>query len=622
MSTTKQHLSEANYRVIHGVSPDLPLPFIEAAFHDEDNEGLLPLTALTQPVIVELKVWKEATKNDTYQLYFDENLVGGVKYILDTNQPGDALFLEIPAELLIEGVHSVAYLAVNHENNAGDYSLSVSVVVDLTAPGRPQLGPINFPPEVEGGLTSDELTLLGDELSVEIGGYTGMAKHDVIRTYWGNTEGLGAVVTADDMGFNRVIITYSRAFLESLNKFNGAVSYDVTDRAGNQSNRSLGTFVSLLLERLPRDYPAPVVNPVLGDLIDYAEAKAGVEVGIPDYPDAAPLDLITLHWGNENSSPEFQVPESSEGTEIILSILVPYETVATIPQGAVEVTYSVSRAGEHVGYSLPRTVEVNVTLPISEGVEAPTIQGTSLTSPNIEDNFIDEDDYELNGRAIITWKKSFEISDNLALFWGQETVPQWYQIKAGDIVNQRDLIIAIPNAILKAQGTGAQIPVRFTVTRFGNPNVSSSESQHVVVRSKDETPGGIEGLQGPSFNTNDQGVVGPIENPYGADVFVAPYLNIKKDQLVHFTFTAFDDNNIPIEEAFFEEERELDNIDVVNGYTFKVPVQNLKRICKGYGEASFKVVPGSDSNQSPATSRITRVRINMSRPQAGCSWLA
>ncbi|WP_457792584.1 hypothetical protein [Pseudomonas syringae] len=621
MKNEKKPLANQAYRVFHIVSPDLPLPFVEAAFHD-DNEGLLPITALNEPVKVELKVWNEATEDDVYRLVWDGAPIGESKLILNTDLPGDPLFLEIPVEHLVEGVHSLAFLATNHENNISELSLPVRVEVDLSPPGRPQLGPIKFPPEVEGGLTSDELSELGDELSVEIGGYTGMATHDVIRTYWGNTQGPGAVVTTDDMGFNRVIITYSRAFLEGLGKFNGVVSYEITDRAGNQSTRSLGMFVILLLENLPRDYPAPVINPALGNIIDYAEAKAGVEVSIPRYPDAAPLDLITLHWGSENPSPAFPLPEGSEGEEIVISILVPYETIALMPRGTVQVTYDVQKAGERVGSSLSSTVEVDVVLPVSEVIGAPTIQGTSLTNPNIEDNFIDEDDYELNGRAIVAWNSSYEVSDNLAFFWGQETISQWYQIKASDVANQNDLIIAIPNTILKAQGTGAQIPARFAVTRFGNPNTSISDSQHVIVRSKDETPGGTNGLPGPTFNTTEQGVVGPIENPDGADVFMAPYLNIMKDQLVQFTFTALNDNNIPIEEAYFQEERELDSFDAINGYTFKVPIQNLKRICKGYGEASFKVIPSSDSNQSPATSRITRVRINMSRPTTGCNWLA
>ncbi|RRV05790.1 hypothetical protein EGJ27_17840 [Pseudomonas sp. v388] len=448
-----------------------------------------------------------------------------------------------------------------------------------------------------------------------------MAKHDVIRTYWGNVEGPGATVSADDMGLKRVMITYSRAFLEGLGKFNGVVSYDVTDRAGNTSTRSLGVFVLLDLEELPADYPAPIIDPAVGNLIDYAEAQAGVAVDIPKYPGAAALDLITLHWGNQ-SSPPLPLPAGNEGEDIVLSIDVPYDTIAANPIGQVQVTYDVQRSGSRVGSSLASTIDVFVTLPGPDVLDAPIIQGTSITNPNIDDNFIDEDDYELNGRAIITWKDGFEVSDDLGLHWGQEFIPQWYQIKASDVVNQKDLVLPVPNNIMKSEGTGAAIPVRFALTRFGNPNPATSPVQTVTVRSKAETPGGEDGLDGPTFTTNDNGVVGPIENPDGAEVAIAPYLNILKDQLIEFSFKAFDNNNQPIPAADFKDERELDQIDVINGYTFKVPATNLKRICIGYGEASFKVTPPEESNQSPATSRVTRVRINMSKPSSGCAWVA
>lgn len=612
-----------NYRrSTPNISLDLALPFVEAAFHDDDNEGLLPVSALTQPVKVELVVWENASKDHTYQTNWNGKGVGEVKIIKSTDSPGEPLFLEIPTQVLVEGVHALAYFTVNTENGVVESSQSVPIVVDLTAPGRPQLGPIKFPPEIEGGLTSEELTELGDQLEVEIGGYTDMAKHDVIRTFWGGVEGPGATVTADDMGFNRVLVTYTRDFLESLGKFNGVVSYDVTDRAGNTSVRSLGVFVQLALEQLPADYPAPIIDPAVGSLIDYAEAKAGVAVDIPHYPGAAALDLITLHWGDDQSSPPLPLPEGNEDEDIVMSIDVPYDTIATRPTGAVRVTYDVQRAGTRVGSSLDSTIDVFITLPGPDVLDAPIIQGTSITSPNVDDNFIDEDDYELNGRAIIKWKTGFEVSDDLGLFWGQEAIAQWYQIKASDVVDQKDLVLPVPNNVMKAQGTGAAIPVRFTLTRFGNPNTATSEHQSVIVRSKAETPGGIDGLDGPVFNTTESGVVGPIQNPDGAVVTIAPYVNILKDQVIKFTFLAFDNNNLPIPAANFEDERELDPVDVANGYKFKVPAQNLKQICIGYAEASFKVIPPEGSNQSPATSRITRVRVNMSKPSSGCSWVA
>jgi hypothetical protein len=617
-----QKKPSVNYRrTTRNLSLALVPPFVEAAFHDEDNEGLLPVSALVQPVKVDLVVWDTARIGDFYQVRWNEQEVGDRKTITATDTPGNPLFLEIPTDVLIEGTHELSYFTINKENGVVEWSSSVPIVVDLTPPGRPQLGPMKFPPEIDGGLTSEELTALGDKLEVEIGSYTGMAKHDVIRTFWGNIEGPGAIVTADDMGLKRVMVTYSRAFLESLGKFNGVVSYDVTDRAGNISTRSLGVFVLLDLEELPANYPAPIIDPAVGSLIDYAEAKAGVAVDIPQYPGAAALDLITLHWGGQ-SSPSLPLPPGNEGENIVLSIDVPYDTIAAKPIGEVQVTYDVQRAGARVGSSLASLIDVFVTLPGPDVLDAPVIQGTSITNPNVDDNFIDEDDYELNGRAIITWRDGFEVSDDLGLLWGQEFIPQWYQIKASDVSAAKDLILPVPNTVMKAQGTGAAIPVRFNLTRFGNPNPASSPAQAVTVRSKAETPGGEDGLDGPTFVTNENGVVGPIENPNGAEVTIVPYVNILKDQTVQLTFNAFDNNNLPIPEANYQDERELDSTDVINGYKFRVPASNLKRICIGYGEASFKVIPPEGSNQSPATSRTTRVRINMSKPSSGCSWVA
>lgn len=616
---TKAKYPTTNYARTFQDPRDLEAPFVPAAFHDADDEGLLPVSALVQPIKVELKVWDVANPGDRYQLMWNDKLAGESKTI-GSERPGDDLFLVIPAELLVEGVHALGYHTLNSENGTVDFSLLVRIEVDLTPPGRPQLGPIKLPPEVEGGLTSAELTELGDHLEIEVGSYTGMRKHDVVRTFWGTVEGPGAVVTKDDMGLKRVHVIYSRAFLESLGDFNGIVSYTVTDRAGNESAQSLGAIVQLMLKDVPSNFPAPVIDPALGSLIDYAEAKAGVNVDIPHYPDAAALDLITLHWGEDNSSLPLVLPAGNEDKAVVLSITVPYETIAVLPEGRPNITYSVQRDGQPVGRSMANAIEVFLTLPVAEQLDAAIIQGTSITNPNADDNFIDEDDYELNGRAIIAWKDDLQVSDDLNLYWGQEFIPQWYQIKDSDVSAQRDLTITIPNSMMKKQGTGATISVRYSVTRFGNPNPANALSQNVVVRSRSETPGGTSGLDGPTFITNDNGVVGPIENPDGAPVKIAPYLNIQRNQIVQLTFIAFDNENNPVEAANFSGERELDANDIVTGYTFIVPATHLKMICRGWGEAHFKVIPAPESNQSPATSRTTRVRINMSRPASGCHW--
>src|SRR5476649_1193800 len=550
-------------------------PYVSAAFHDEDNDGLLPLSALSSPVQVDLTVWDDASPTDTYQLLWNGELVGPEKAVGDIAESGDPLTLEIPIDQLTEGVYSLAYRTVNTENNVADDSDSIRIEVDTTPPGRPQLGPIAFPPEVQNGLTSEELTQLGDILTAEISSYTGMAKHDV--------------------------------------------TYIVTDRAGNRSTVSLGTSVKLLLAELPTNFPAPIVDQAIGDLIDFSEAKAGVDVDIPLYSGAAEFDRIVLHWGSEILLP-VEVPLGNADEDPVLTLTVPYETIAKNPVGKVAILYDVLRQGQLLGSSLSTTVDVFITRPGPIELSAPTIQGTSVSNPNVEDNFIDEDDYELNSRALISWKDGFEISDDLNLHWGQQTIEQWYQIKNSDIEQAVDLKLPIPNTIMRDQGTGAEIPVSYSINRFGNPNISESPQQKVVVRSKEELPGGSAGLEGPVFNTVPGGiVVGPIENPNGADVKIAPYINILKDQTLRLIFTAFDDNNIIIDEAGYEGYRELDENDVVHGYTFRIPDENLRRICKGYGEAFFKVEPPPGSNQSPSNSKVTRVRINMSRPATGCT---
>lgn len=596
---------------------ELSTPYIEAAFHDSDNEGLLPLTALSSPVDVSLKVWEGARTGDKYQLALNTFLIGDAKYISETEQVGDPLILRIPQEKLTEGVYALAYKTTNIENGTTDFSESVRLEIDTTPPGRPQLGPIKFPSEVQGGLTSAELAGLGDELVVEIGSYTGMAKHDVIRTFWGTVEGQSDTVTSDDMGLRRVQITFSRDFLEGLDDFNGAVTYTVTDRAGNLSAPSLEAPIQLLLKEAPTDFPAPIVDPTLEGLIDFAEAMLGVNVDIPKYDGVADFDEVILRWGDNLMLP-VTLPAGSEEQDIILSLTIPFATTSLVPEGTVAVAYDVIRKGVPFGSSLISNIDVYLTLPLPITPNAPVIQGTSVSNPNTDDNFIDEDDYEFNGRVIIKWNEGFQISDDLNLFWGQQSIVQWYQIKDTDVTSGKDLIVPVPNTTIKSQGTGAAIPVYYTVTRNTNPNINKSLIQNITVRSKEELPGGPNGLEGPEFNTTENGVVGPIENPDGAFVKIAPYTNIMRDQTVQFTFSGFDENNNLIDDAAFEDERELDPNDVISGYSFKVPDENLRRVCRGYGEAFFKVIPASGSNQSPVTSNITRVRINMSRPATQC----
>ncbi len=455
----------------------LALPKVVDAIYDEDHQGLLPISALTKPIRVELAVWDQSASRDTYQLLWNHVLRGQAK-IITTEQPGDPLFLEVPKPLQLEGIHSAAYRVTNVQNNAHEDSAPVRVEIDLTSPGLPQLEPIKFPEQVENGLTSAELTAMGNQLVAEVGRYTDMYQHDVIRTFWGDIEGPSVVVNRTDVELGRVHIICTREFLESLGDFNGMVTYTAMDRAGNISQPSLGTqFQSSVT--IPEDFPAPIIDPALGTLIDYAEACRGVLVDIPRYPGATAGDQITLYWEGIASAPQFV----AAGHEAEVAFIVPYPTTATKPHGVAQVRYDVKRDGQLFGTSLHTNIEVFIIWPGPSDLAAPIIQGTSA-KPNALDNFIDEDDYELNSRAVIRWNPGFSINDELNLHWGHESFVQWYQVTANDISAQKDLVILIPQAIMKIGGSGSQIPVFYTLTRLGNPNPSKSPEQRVIVRRK------------------------------------------------------------------------------------------------------------------------------------------
>jgi hypothetical protein len=224
----------------------LASPRVPDAIYDENHQGLLPLDRLTSPLRVEFELWGDARLGDSYQLLWNNNPVGVIKTVT-TEQPGDSLFLEAPTLFFLEGMHSVAYRATEVENGVPSDSAPTFVEIDLTTPGLPQLGPMKFPEAVECGLTSAELANLGDQLVAEIGSYADIYQLDEIKTYWGDVEGPGAIVSKTDAGFDRILITYPKSFLITLGDFDGYVTYTVKDRAGNISPPSLGAHVQLLL---------------------------------------------------------------------------------------------------------------------------------------------------------------------------------------------------------------------------------------------------------------------------------------------------------------------------------------------------------------------------------------
>ncbi|KIH84896.1 Ig-like domain-containing protein [Pseudomonas batumici] len=221
---------------------ELERPRVEAAL--DDGQGLLPVSALDTPVAVTFPVWANPATDETYQLLLGTQLLGSPVFIAPGDNPGDTLSLDIPVAALTHGRHELRYRAYSTVSQTSTDSFPTLIEVDREQPGQPLLAAMAFPPRISDGLTSAELTRLGNVLPGTIASYNGFEIGDQVTTFWGDVEGPGMLVTE----LKTLVIEFSRAFLVSLGPdADWPVSYRIRDRAGNLSAPSQPVTVKLRL---------------------------------------------------------------------------------------------------------------------------------------------------------------------------------------------------------------------------------------------------------------------------------------------------------------------------------------------------------------------------------------
>lgn len=341
----------------HNTQPRAPIPLELPKVPAALENGVIPLDDLSAPIKVTFPVWPAAEPGYTYQLVFDRISVGPEKTITDSDKPGDLLEVEIPVALFTEGPHKVSYRIYSPTTEYEVFSDSVTILIDRTAPGSPQLGPIIFPDAVQNGLTSSELEMLNNVLPGKIASYSGMAVGDVIRTYWGPVEGPMAFVDANDMGLNRVMVDFTRSFLEQADGLNAAVFYTVTDQAGNVSMPSDSISIQLQLSML-KPLPAPVIAEAKGDTLDPADTLNGATLNVAASANLREGETVIARFegpkGSEQKEKRILPDEAGLAVSLVFS-----STLVTANDGQqVEVSYSVTRASGIVQNSetLPLTV--------------------------------------------------------------------------------------------------------------------------------------------------------------------------------------------------------------------------------------------------------------------------
>jgi len=621
MSTSsKQPFNELNKPTPRSglVAPVIPLA--------EPVDGLLTLDALQHPITATLPCWNEALPGDHYQLVWNRVPQGTVKDIANES-PGSLLSLDIPMNLLLkEGIFQVAYVATNVRGGIGVTSPSTPIIIDRTPPGGSVLAPLLFPTSTLQGLHTHDLTNMADALVATVPNYFDAKWGDVIRSYWNGQAGPTHTVLAEELSSQIITISFDRSFLEQLNDGEVAVTYTVTDRAGNVSVLSQPAMLNLQIHNLPSDLLPPRVPQADDGLIDNADGRLGVRVEIPGYTHALAGDAITLVWGDVRM-PEHLLTEAEVGQEPMFTLALAYASLAQAGDGLRDVYYEVRRNGQLLATSPSLNVQVFLTLPgpqdespqtlVNEALAAPIIKGKS-DNPNREDNLLDAGDYQLNADAVIAWHPDFKPCDQINLFWGTSTTPVVRPINQNDVQAASAVVMCVPQALISAEGVSQSIVVRYTVTHTGNPNTGYSPTQNVKVVSPAQLPGGESGLAAPIFLQADRyNTLEPVGSPNGTSVRVKPYRNMHVGDVLRLSFCGFD--------AWFDGERvagsevQLEQMiseqDTLEGCEFLIPATNLNAVHLGRAEARYSV----RNAYGQANSLKADAYIDGRLPTVGCS---
>ncbi|MFK7698386.1 hypothetical protein [Pseudomonas caspiana] len=424
-----------------------------------NSDGLLPVSALATPVTVTFPAWSAVVPNTSYRLLWDKTPIGVTKLINEDDRPGDILTLEIPVSALTEGKHSLAYRLVNLENGVQTDSPMSPVEIDRTAPGNPLLAPIIFPVAIQNGLTSAELEALGNKLPGKIASYGDMKEGDVIRTYWGTVEGPVAIVGRDDMGLQRVMVDFSREFLENIGDIEAPVFYSVTDLAGNLSANAQAVKVKLQLRVLP-ELPLPVVKEANGDTLDPVNATQGATVVVSTFAQLARGDRVEVQWRGPNASDskEKTITDADAGKD--LEMLFSATLVEANKGQTVSISYDVLRANG--------SAQTSGTLLLK-------IQGapTRLPAPTMDtvgpDGLLTPSHIPESGATVRVSYTDMSSGDSVVATWEGATR---YDTPAQVIGGNAQLQFNIPKAFI-TQSIGSSASVTYTVTRAGTAVVSA-----------------------------------------------------------------------------------------------------------------------------------------------------
>ncbi|ODP32481.1 hypothetical protein [Pandoraea sp. ISTKB] len=480
-----------------------------------------------------------------YRIYIDAQWDDKILQVDADDITAGFLTIELAPEVyVIEDVHSFMYDCKSEiETIFNDPCQPVLFTIDREAPGAPMLGELEFPDEVDGSLTDALLTQLGDVLVGEVPSYYGRVHGDTLVGFVRNLDGDEEVSVAVQIPYGTpttqpIELEFTRAMLANLGDGLLTFTYRVTDLAGNESLESEPVIIDVYLTPGIADLDPPMV-PLFDDdddtapnfkIINEEDARTPVTVQIPGHADIVTGDRVVVLWGNREQPPvTFTGPDGT--IPVILDIQIPYGEVAgewsdTPPDGdgyaAVDVTYILYRAGRELGRpQAPHPVNVNLDTaggvdpdpetPENEALGAPYVHHSQWNNDQV--NFIPDAAIEEDHEFFVPWFKrdengnptgedAFRAADLIFARYGG-TALAVKPVLVDDINDKVDMLIVLPWAVVKAEGSGMK-EIQYTVGRYYPPengeNISLSPSAEVTVVDSGDIPGGPDGLLSARFD--------------------------------------------------------------------------------------------------------------------------
>jgi hypothetical protein len=616
------------------VQANLEAPLVAAIIDPNDPEGLVPTGTQLQDLaaVIEHR-WAfsaPAGESDKLEVFWtlsvNKQTATPIWSIVLPGPVEDTLFpyaIDVPKNLLqSDGKYELWYCVTGYSGSPAPSDPRI-VTLDTRAPSYDkQLESLLYPADLTGTvITEAYLTTHSDkvELTLPLPLYTGVAEGDVVSLFWSDTNPpvrpavLEKTVLASEISAQDIRLDLAGDDIRAFGKTGVFHAfYKVRDRAGNETLMfSKPATATVSLDPLPVVLPAPTV-PLHDDdgLLHRADARSTVKVEINFFADALPTDEVIFNWDGTQLPGGFAV--------FPISVEVPWTVLTANGMGprSIVVNYDVVRGGWSQT-SLPAPLTVNFSVAGQDHPAAPALLNPLLAlseirgQSNLPNELIPTDRNAPVIPRVILYQNPVA-GQQLELYWGNWPTPaSVYTVQPGDVAGTAIQFSAVPWSVIDTDPNNVALPVYYTTSNGVNLQQSRVTTVKVMVVTLDDLPE-------PDFPDADKwGYINCDDNPWDGIKHKITFINNRfaKGDVITLYWQGYRNfnNTDPIPETYGEFEHEVNDADIINGFTIitVLPYRPyIEPILEGAGGAFYTLTKrdGQFGTSPTGIVKITRVR--------------